>query len=163
MTTELKVKKRGGMLDYNSLVIMGLLYCQDRRTPFTKAKELFNLLQEGGSNEYTFISVNDKDWRPALDLIFRLCCVLTVEAAGQMPLYVDDIRDIQGKFDQVSGYDEEGDGATTFFDLVYGENGKITYEKFVEKVSQKAAWIFKPALIRKKVWNLAQVELKHID
>lgn len=43
MTSELKVKKRGGKLDYNSLVIMGLLYCQDRRTPFTKAKELFNL------------------------------------------------------------------------------------------------------------------------
>jgi len=44
MTTELKVKKRGGNLDYNSLVIMGLLYCQDRRVPITKAKELFNLL-----------------------------------------------------------------------------------------------------------------------
>lgn len=80
-----------------------------------------------------------------------------------MPLYVDDIKDIEEKFDEVSGYDEAGDGTTTFFDLVYGENGKITYEKFIEKVSQKASWIFKPVLLRKKVWNLAQVKLKHID
>ncbi len=79
-----------------------------------------------------------------------------------MPLYVSDIDALKSSMHEVTGYDEQGDGKTTFFDLIYGEHGKIPYETFIEKVSREAAWIFKPVLLRQRLWEKAGVSCKHI-
>ena len=35
-------------LNYQKMVMLGMLYCRDAKKPIAKAKAFFNLLQEGG-------------------------------------------------------------------------------------------------------------------
>ena len=55
---------KGDGIDYQSLVIMGLLHCADSSMPLEKADALYELLQEGGAAKHDFISSADKDMEP---------------------------------------------------------------------------------------------------
>ena len=49
-------KHDSGNVDYEFLVCMALLHCEDKRKPTTKAEAFYCLLQDGGADKQAFIS-----------------------------------------------------------------------------------------------------------
>ena len=71
-----------GAVDYNGLVILGLLYCSDDSKPKAKAEELFRLLQDGGPENRPTINCEDEDFKPILRKLIDLAALSAIEGAG---------------------------------------------------------------------------------
>ena len=77
--TESLKDESGAGIDYESLVCMGLLHCQDNREPRTKANMLYRLLQDGGAEKQTHICSSDKDWKPVTAKLFTMATIAANE------------------------------------------------------------------------------------
>ena len=73
----------GTNLDYNKLIMVGLLHAQDKANCLTKAKWLYNILQEGGSEVHEFISAKDKDFVIVYEQMFKLVTTAAFDGAEQ--------------------------------------------------------------------------------
>ena len=72
----------GKGVDYESMICMGLLHCQDKRKPETKANAFFELLQDGGIDKQQFISSQDKDWKPVTKKLFSAATIFVNAGLG---------------------------------------------------------------------------------
>ena len=137
-------------LDYEKLVAMGLLLCQDAVKPKVKAKAMFSLLQ-GENSAHQHISAGDKDWKPLLENLFSLSTVLFIEGANVKALYTEaELDSLKDKFYEVG---EENDSADALIDCIFEFSAKIKTTEFIEVMtSEKAMWAFSPYEIRQRVF-----------
>ena len=78
---------KGDGIDYESLVILGLLHCQDTKLPHEKADTLYELLQEGGVAKHEFIASHDKDWTVVCAKMFSMVTIHAAIGAEMPELY----------------------------------------------------------------------------
>jgi len=118
-------------LDYVSLVVMGMLFCVDQKKPKEKAMAFFAILQDskpGDENNQASISAQDKDWKPIVDKILEIAANSPIDASDDLKeLYQDDRDNLVSKFDDVSGWDEAGDGETTIIDTIFAVQSRVSY------------------------------------
>ena len=78
------------LLNYDKLVMIGLLYCQDSSKPKAKAEALYDLLQDGGKEKHAMITAMDKDWKDVLSHMFELATFIAAEEAEYNIYYGED-------------------------------------------------------------------------
>ena len=154
---------KGDGIDYQSLVIMGLLHCADSSMPLEKADALYELLQEGGAAKHDFISSGDKDMEPVFRKLFSMATYLAADGAGLPHLYSSEDRMQLDPtvFNQLTGTEDE---ENSILDTIFGVQSKVKYEVFKEKIIKEGKWIFKATELRKKIHGLNNnMPMKHIQ
>lgn len=161
-------KKQSDSYDFESLMLMGALYTQDRKSSRGKASDLFAFLQ-GHSTQQEHIAAGDKDWIPLMNKHFSIVTALALKGSKQDELYqTGEIKNISEKikpnrdsaFSRVLGLDDEYESV---LDDIFHTYGKLTKDRFTEIVTDKASWVFDAAVIRNKIFDQAEVEIKHIS
>lgn len=150
----------GDGIEYESLVILGLLHCQDAKQPLEKADTLYELLQEGGVAQQEFIAACDKDWIKVSKKMFNMVTVYAAIGAEMPELYSSEQRQSFDKeiYSQVLGVDDE---EGSLLDDIFGVQSKVKYEVFKEKCIKDAKWVFNATELRKRIHDLAKLPLNH--
>ena len=141
------------------MICMGLLHCVDSRKPEKKAIAFFELLQDGGVDKQAYISSQDKDWKPVTAQLFSVATICVNEATGGKYYNEADCKAFKNAFSAVAGLDEE---IPSLIEDIFGAQSKQTYGHFIECVQTKAKWVFNAIEIRKRVFDVSQIQVKHI-
>lgn len=141
------------------MICMGLLHCVDQKKPEKKAIAFFELLQDGGAEKQAYISSQDKDWKPVTIKLFSVATICVNEATGGKYYNEADCKEFKNAFSAVAGFDEED---PSLLEDIFGTQSKQKYETFIEIVQTKAKWIFNAIEVRKRVFDVSQVQVKHI-
>ena len=92
-----------------------------------------------------------------------MAVVNALDASGELERqYQDDKDNLVDKFDDVSGWEDAGDGETTIIDTIFAVQSRVSYELFLEQMITKATWVFNPTKLRERLWKEAGVENKHM-
>ena len=85
-----------------------------------------------------------------------------IEGSNVKNLYTEaELDSLRDKFYEVG---EENESADALIDCIFEFSAKIKYTEFIEVMtSEKAKWAFSPYEIRKRVFQAANVDLKHIE
>ena len=100
-------------INFVSLLIWGILHCQDRQNCKMKATALYSCLQDGGEERHAQIAASDKDWKPVSQKLFAFASIDVAKASGNDNLYSEKEKSlIEGTFDQLLNgqVDEDGNG-----------------------------------------------------
>ena len=148
----------GDQIDIFRLKAFGLMQC--RGTIRKKAHFFYGLLQPGGVEKYEFISAGDKDFIPNFDAMCSVVCWDLFTATIQLGIFDElyDAATIEKLKDQVYTLREEH-----FIEDVYGAHSKLEYKEFLEAIYLRASWVFSASEIRSKLFELANVEIKHLQ
>ena len=68
--------------------------------------------------------------------------------------------DPDNAFSAVLGWNDE---VPSLLEDIFGTKSTISYNEFVERVSKEASWIFNAPEIRKRIFEAAEVEMKHFE
>ena len=100
-------------------------------------------------------------------VFFKLFDIATQHAFSEQAAKVgsiyseDQIKKLKSIYDDALGV-EEGDFEENICEQLFGVQSKLIYEVFLEKVTTEVKWIFKAAELRKLLFQVANIETKHI-
>ena len=131
------------------LMLFGLLYCQGSNEE--KSKVFYDVLQDGLQD---VISASDKDLKDCFGRLIEM-------ASSVIHEWSQDFGDDEVKsagIDQVFGNSSSNDLKRAieeieeeFLDQVFDVQSRIKREEFIKEVSKKAAFLYKPAEIRRRI------------
>ena len=147
-----------GQIDKDKLILFGILNCVDARVPMKKIRAFYCILQDGGFAAHNEIAAEDKDFAPTFGSICKLASTdlfAAAKAVGDVEdVYsADECGEMEGKLDELA---EDG-----WLDDVFGAKSRLPNEEWVKTVGEKGAWLFDPVALRKRILELAEVEVKH--
>lgn len=150
-----KMGQKADQIDYETLMMFGLLHCQDRSHPMEKAKGFYELLQEGGFERHQTISASDKDLAPAFA---KMCKLVTTD--------VFNFSTVKCKYDEDERISLEEASEPVLedqlLDALYGFSSTLQNEVWLEKITKEGKWVFDATQLRAKLFESAQVATKHI-
>ena len=153
LMTSLKHESGKGV-DYEMMVCMGILHCQDKAKPTTKANALYELLQDGGAEKQTHICSSDKDWKPITAKLFTAATIAANDGCDTTFYDPSDCDKFKASFAEVAGMDEE---ENSLIDDLFGVDSKKSYEQYIEQMSTAGRRWFSAKDIRKRVHDVSGV------
>jgi hypothetical protein len=137
------LKHEQGKLSVFKLKCLSILWCEGK--PIEKSMELFNLLQGEAKKK---IAANDID---ILKSFTQLLDVATEMVFDLEPIYMGTERVIMMDTIETVKAEKYEDLLDSFLDDVFGLESTLSREEFEKEAAKKAAWIFDPNQIRKKL------------
>ena len=153
-----KANQQPDQIDVGILIMFCLLHCAGK--PYDRAVVLYGILQDGGLEAHEEISAGDKDFIPVFNKMAKLVTKdifnLTKRCGETDFSYSDsDIRKVLDEENLEVIREEQ------WLDDVYGNQSRLTNERWLEKVSKTANWFFSSNDFRRRIFSNAQVQYKH--
>lgn len=140
-------------ISIQALTIFALLHCPGKVPD--KAEHLYNLLQDGGLGAHQYISANDKDIIPAFDKLCGLACFELIACQDKVESIYSE-EELENLKEQVELLRED-----QYLEDVYGTASRLTNDEWLKKMSKEAKWLFDPVEVRKRLFEAAEVEVRH--
>ena len=138
--------------------MFGLFHCYDNPgKPQNKAEAWYEILNDD-LDKHTHISAGDKDLKPAFK---KMCALVTTELFDLAHLKIQYSTADKKKLVKAAEELLDGDEGS-WLDAVYGSSSTQVNAKWLEKVTSDGKWIFDATYVRAKLFELAQVQVKHM-
>ena len=139
------------------LKVFAQLHAVDRATPMEKAKGFYEVLQEGGFDRHKHISAGDKDFEPCFKKIVQFATIDAFNNANFSSPYSESDVETLLNDDVIDELKE------VWLEDVYDVKSTLENEAWLQAVTTKGKWIFDACEIRKKLFDLAKVKVKHMN
>ena len=125
-----------------------------------KAEHVYNLLQGADSSAevHTHISATDKDLIPFFDKLCGLACgeLMEQSAAIGAVRQIYEEEDIENMKYQIEVIRED-----QYLEDIYGVQARIENQVWMQKMCKEAKWVFDTMELRKRLFELAEVDMRH--